>query len=406
MASRTLLVGSFVVLLLGTAVPGPIPASHADEGTADSGGTVSPANLEKISSLNEDRSPGRPASQTTANDGKTSSSEDVERVNPWGEREVTVAVQTTGGNASGTQRAAVTEATRYWNESHEVYSEYEIEFTVVPNARRADVVVEFVPYIDTCGGLDSGAITLACAPKYERGETAEVPTTVKVRDGRPREALADSVKHEFGHLLGIGHGDAPMPLMQERVRFEPRTAVRNASERAYPWYDTVLTVAVVHDSTYDSGALRAHLREALDYYERGPPGWDRPTPTFRIVSDPARADIVLQVTREDACDVGGGYCWSITGEQLDRDAAIEYYTRFEATFGGLDQQYFSWYAGRAIGFALGAEAESQLPSTFVHPENADSKWFDAEVQTPYPEGKLAKLQNRTAVATEWVGPAR
>ena len=406
MASRALVVGTFVVLLLGTAVPGPTPASHANTGAVDSGKTVSPENLEKISSLSEERAPGRPTPETTPSDGEASRSEEVERANPWGEREVTVAVRSKGRNASATQRAAVTAATKYWNDNHDAYSAYDIEFTVVTNADRADVVVEFVPYIDTCGGLDSGAITLACAPKYESGEAADVPTTVKVREDRPREALADSVKHEFGHLLGIGHGEAPMPLMQERARFEPRTAVRNASERTYPWYDTVLTVAVVHDTTYDSGALRAHLREALDYYERGPPDWDRPTPTFRIVSDPTQADIVLQVTREDACDVGGGYCWSVTGEQLDRDAAIEYYTRFEATFGGVDPQYFSWYAGRAIGFALGAEAESQLPSTFVHPENADSEWFDAEVQTPYPDGKLAKLQNRTAVATEPIGPAR
>lgn len=392
MAARALL-GILAVVLFGSVVPTTAPASPTGTGAVDADGMMT-SNLEKVSSLSHPRPTGKPG-PTTAAANESGMEAPEARVNPWGKQELTVAIDSRARNTTAAQRAAVAEAARYWNENHEAYSEYEVEFVVEPTAERADVRVSFVSYIDTCGDLDGGAVTLACAPMYEGGEPADVPTTVWVRNDRPREALASSVKHEFGHLLGIDHGEDPMPLMQERSRFEPRPVVRNASKRASPWHESVITVAIVQDGGYDRRVLRAHVREALSFYEQEPTDWDRPTPSFRIVEDPSRADIRLRVTHEDACEVGGGYCWSVTGEQLDRDAALEYYTRFEATFGDLDPTYLSWYAGRVIGYALGAEDESELPSTFAQPENADESWFDAETREPYRRGPVEKIRDDT-----------
>lgn len=310
----------------------------------------------------------------SASEGSGSS----ERVNPWGTTELHVAITTQEGAVTDAQREAVAGAVDYWNQNADAYGEYEVTFTVDQDEPDPEVIVSFVSGIDRCGPNEHDAIVLACGPQYDEGSKADVPATIRVRDGRSADALTTSVKHEFGHLLGLDHGEGPMPLMAERHSMEPRESVLDATDRFNPWHRSTLTVAVVQDGSYDQQALRSHAKEAMRFYERGPPGWDGPTPEFRLVRDPQRADITLRVTHADACEMGGGYCWTVSGEQLDDDPALEYYTGFEVTFGDLESRYLSWYTGRALGYALGAENESELPDTFRDPQGVDERWFDYE----------------------------
>lgn len=306
-----------------------------------------------------------------------SESVSADRPNPWGTEEVSVAIATEG-TPSEAQRQSVATAIAYWNQRHDRYTQHDVTFVLDQDEQRPDVMVDFEPRIDRCGD-DGDRIILACAPRYDEGQRASGLSVVRVREDRPEPALADTLRHEFGHLLGLQHGEGPMPVMAAQKSFERPESMLDASERVNPWHVSTLTVAVVQDGDYRQDALEAHVREALEYYERDPKGWDGPTPRFTLVRDAERADMVLRVTRDDACEIGGGYCWSVSGEDLDDDDSLEYYTEFEATFGGLDSQYLSWYAGRVIGYALGAESESELPGTFVDPGPADDRWFDSEV---------------------------
>lgn len=365
-----------VLFLAGVATPSVAPP-QVDEPREDEG--VERIRGLHIDPLSQSESPAKSTTRAEQVDTSEGASSE-ELVNPWGNRRITVAISGEPADWTAGQASAVEEAIRFWNRHHGTYTDAAVEFVFAPNFSRPDVTVQYVSYIETCDGYENAGITLACAPRYDDGETATSPTTVRVRDGRSTDQLKESVKHEFGHLLGLRHGEEPMPLMRSRTDFEPKPSVLNASSRENPWHKNYLSVAVTQDGTYSQGVLQAHVREALQFYETGSQTWDGPSPEFRIVDDPGQADIVLEVTRDDACEIGGGYCWTVSGEQLDRDAALEYYTKFEATFGNLDSRYLSWYAGRVLGYALGAESESELPETFVEPRNADETWFDQETR--------------------------
>ncbi|MFB6152718.1 MAG: hypothetical protein ABEJ27_00555 [Halodesulfurarchaeum sp.] len=368
MRSRPLLLATLVLVVASTSFPGgasPPPTLDGNEGP-----------LLAIAALTHDR-PSVNRSEATPNSNATVVSRNQSNPNPWGTRTVTVGVRRVGGPVTRAHVEAVRSAAAYWNDRATKLTPYRVVFVVEPAAKRVDVLVRFVPYIEQCGA-GNGSITIGCAPQYERGGSANVPTVVRIREGRPTDSLADTIQHEFGHLLGLEHGEGPMPLMDDRTEPSTPTALRNASDRAYPWHEAVLTVAVAAHRGYDPAALRAHVAEALAYYQHISARWPARTVSFRLVETSRSADIVLRFTPANACDIGDGYCWSIFGENLDRDPAIEYYTGFEATFAGLQERYASWYAGRMVGYALGAENESQLPDVFEDPEHAGNRWLDPE----------------------------
>lgn len=369
---------ALLLVLAGVGVPVSAPADTTQAEFDE--------NVEDIRAMHIERpsAKGTEVSSESSDPGETTAPDpSTEMLNPWDEEVVTVGMGDEPESWTEAEIAAVESAIHYWNAREDIYTDHQVTFAFVGNSTRPDVQVQFVPYIDNCGVSADSAVTLACAPRYDEGEEATVPTSIRVREGRDEAALARSVKHEFGHILGLRHGEEPMPLMAETTAWEPRATVMNASERRYPWHDRVLSVSIEQDGTYRQGALRAHVKEALAYYENADSRWDGPSPEFVLVQDPARADIRLRVSRTDECDVGGGYCWTAAGEQLDKDEAIEYYTRFNATFGSLDARYLSWYAGRVIGYAIGADDESELPATFADPRKADDRWFDHETRSRY-----------------------
>lgn len=75
------------------------------------------------------------------------------------------------------------------------------------------------------------------------------------------------MKHEFGHVLGIEHGEEPMPLMNESGA-ATYLSKPNATNRSLAWENSTLSVYVDlgNVSSQDKTAIQNQIGHALSYY--------------------------------------------------------------------------------------------------------------------------------------------
>jgi hypothetical protein len=285
--------------------------------------------------------------------------------NPW-PTPATVAVE---GGPDAVRAAR--NATRYWERVDERYLGFDVEYEVVPDATDPDLVVAVVASVPDCDGVADAA---GCAPLVRGAWRADRPGRIYVRDGLAPASTALVARHEFGHTLGLDHGDAPADVMAARsvLYTEPRP---NATERAFPWNDTVLPVrvTVAADAGVDPGTARRQVDHARSYYERGAPGM--PAVTLSDAGD-RRPEVVVWIGPATACE-GAGSCVRTGGVDPDGDGAIEEYTRLEITVAGVDAAAIGWHVGYWLAHGLGAEADAEKPPPFRSADHDErrSRWW-------------------------------
>jgi hypothetical protein len=319
-------------------------------------------------------SPTTTAPTTTADpdDGATVGTAD----NPWGEATISVAL-VRNGHAETDYDAALRGALDYW-ESHMALADYQVGFEVVEDPADADVQVELQETVGSCG-YDQGENLVGCAPLVERGTTPDRPATVRIETGFDRRSTRSVMIHEFGHVLGIEHGEPPEVYMTaNNTLFTVEQP--DATERAYPWSTSEFRVYVDTSGLPQSEweGTREQVRHTVEYYNRVRDE-DDDVPanvSLELVDDRAEANVVVSFPADLPCGAEEGSCGGRYGPDLDGDGAIEYYDRLNVTVGGLDTDARGWHVGYWFGRSLGIE-ESRLPDPFVDPTYRDirSDWW-------------------------------
>ncbi|WP_135851043.1 matrixin family metalloprotease [Halorussus salinus] len=293
--------------------------------------------------------------------------EETEADNPWGRRHVTVAVR---NEAAPSRNVAVLveEALAYWNGEGREYADYDVTFVPSSNADKADVVVEFVGRIESCDGSDTDS-TVGCAPLLGARTTPSDPTRVQVVAGYSNESTVEILKHEFGHVVGVEHGEEPTATMRamSAVTYLSQPDLR---DRAVPWRNSTLAVNVDVSALpdHDREEAREQIRHALDYYESGADGAVPSNVSFVAASNRSAADLRIRVP-EEAFDCGGerlreGSCGESWVYDTDTDDAPEYFAEYEIRVRGIDTDAIGWHVGYWLSDAMGLYGD-ELPEPFV-----------------------------------------
>ena len=254
---------------------------------------------------------------------------------PFANETVTVAVEGTDR-----ERALAADGLAYWEANATEYVGFDVAFRVLaPGATPAsgpDVRLRFVETVGACGDTEFPA---GCAPRLDASTGVDRPATVEIRRGLANDSTRLVVRHEAGHLLGLRHTDRPRDVMVHE-RDLATLPQPNATERANPWNDSTLTVALAGDG--DSG-YRTELDYALDYVREGADGAVPATVSVRVVADPETADVTVRPVSADDCTAEAGSCLFLEGTDPDGDGAIESYTSAEIRLVGLDTDAASWH---------------------------------------------------------------
>lgn len=280
----------------------------------------------------------------------------LQPANPWGKSTLTVGVVHSASswrNVTG----SVAEALDYWEQHDSTYGRYQVDYDLHPNASDPDIIVRYVTDVSVCGSpnRDRGA---GFAPRITAEHPPQPPEYVCVRTGFNEASTTHILKHEFGHLLGINHGETPRDLMSTEYEYlqipRPTPALRAAS---IPREN--LSVFVDRSTIF---ARRDHvakrqLERVFEYYETGAAETIGRVNLTKI-QDRDAADVVIRFPRHSPCDrTLAGSCAKL-GERPDGHPQLDVSitTTHEDTFG--------WHAGFWLGFALGAERHEELPAPF------------------------------------------
>jgi len=293
-----------------------------------------------------------------------------EAADPWpGTNELTVAV-TTPEDSDRTFTPLVRDTLEYWEAADSEYGDYDASFALTNDTDRADIVVEFVPAVPSCGDVVGGE-TLGCASILNT-RVANTTEYVQIKTGYTDQSTLRTLKHEFGHLYGLTHGEPPDAIMSATYD-ATYISQPDATTRENPFDDDVFYVYTNY-STFDAAdsEVREQVRNTIDYYAAGADG-NAPDVTFVLTENRTKADIIIQNSPEGElpCDIKAGSCHSVFGIDTDEDDALETYTTQYIDMGGLEVERVGYHVGRQLSFAFPTH---DVPPPF-HEDADRTDWF-------------------------------
>jgi hypothetical protein len=317
--------------------------------------------------------PGTTTDDPTTDQRALTTGPTTDRPNPWGEEELTVAINNTA-NESRNFRPLVREALDFWSNNSSRYAGFDVDFELVPNTSDPDVVVEFVEDIESCSNVTEPA---GCSPYVTHGGEISRPVTVEVVGSYSNESTILILKHELGHTLGLNHSAEPGSVMapSSDLNSLPQT---NATERLLPWNDSNFSV-YIDENVSDGAPIREQVQHALDYYAAGANGTVPENVSYEFVDNRTEADVVIEFSEDLPCRTGDtGSCGQVRGTDPDGDGALEQYDRLHVTLSEIDTEAVGWHIGYWLGYGFGFENESDWPEPFQSAtyEDRRSEWWE------------------------------
>ncbi|WP_137286392.1 matrixin family metalloprotease [Halorussus salinisoli] len=318
--------------------------------------------------------PGTATDDRTADQRALTADETPNRSNPWGDEELTVAINNTG-NESRNFRPLVQNALDFWANNSTRFAGFSIDYELDPNASNPDLVVEFVDEIESCANVSEPA---GCAPYVNQRGQVSRPISIEVVASYSNESTRLILKHELGHTLGLNHSAGPQSVMAPTSQLTtlPRP---NATERRLPWTDDNFTVFVEANGTEDTDATREQVRRALDYYAEGADGTVPANVSFEFVDNRSEAEVVVGFADDLPCRAGDtGSCGRVRGTDPDGDGALERYDHLRVTLSDIDTPAVGWHVGYWLGYGFGFENDSEWPEPFRNATYDDrrSEWWN------------------------------
>lgn len=293
--------------------------------------------------------------------------------NPWGKETLTVSVDQPSDSWRNIT-PLVAETIAYWEPRDEDYGSYQIDFDLRPNASEPDVRVRYVEDITECGSpnRDGGA---GFAPVITNATPPEPPETICVRQGYTDDSTHHILKHEFGHLLGIGHGQPPEQLMSTDYEYvqipRPGSAVRSMA----PTGESVTIYADRSEifARRDYVAQR-QLEHVIEYFERKPGLVGESTLNITMAADEEQADVVLTFPSQSPCNN------DLSGSCAVLETGVDGTSRLRAHITTTHEDTYGWHAGFWLAIALGAATHEELPAPFRNAtiDDRHSNWWEGD----------------------------
>lgn len=296
---------------------------------------------------------------------------------PFGKRRVYVTYEVVSNPHNQSFAVPFRRAVAYWNNAGNGYSTYPVVFTKTNETSQADIVVQYGVSADDCG-YETDERNVGCAPLLDDRSPRSLPVVARIEAGYTSDATTNTTIHELGHILGIEHGEEPMPLMANATVL-PELSQPDARNRTNPWGRTNLTYYIPDEFT---AAKQSQIRHAFDYFNWGAGGAATVDWEFEETPRRSQADIVISEGNSNdwACPSEFLSCGLAYGLSPDSDRQLEEYTRYRLQIAGnAENDATGWWTAVWLHYATNSLVDGQLPDEFVelsYEDRRDAWWHD------------------------------